>query len=87
MFKKRIPFVVDGILSSPPFVHGRFEQQQMAIVMCLQVLNLSNVADWLGQDTFEEADGFVPVNMLCVPIFNGQGEVIGVAQLINKVQR
>ena len=50
------------------------------------MLNLSNVANWLGEESFEESDGFVPLNMLCVPIFNGLGEVIGVAQLINKVK-
>ena len=44
------------------------------------------MANWLGEESFQEADGFVPINMLCVPIFNGQRDVIGVAQLINKVQ-
>ena len=33
-----------------------------------------------------ESDGFEPSSMLCVPIFNGTNDdVIGVAQLINKV--
>jgi len=51
-----------------------------------EVLNLSNVTSWLGEEReYEESDGFVPHNMLCVPIFNGQRDVIGVAQLINKV--
>ena len=49
-----------------------------------QVLNLSNVANWLGEDKFAESDGLVPANMLCVPIFNGLGDVIGIAQLVNK---
>ncbi len=55
--------------------------------MCapFKVLNLSNVADWLGEAPFLEKDGFHPVNMVSVPIFNGQRDVIGVAQLINKV--
>jgi len=44
------------------------------------------VATWLGEAPFEESDGFTPHNMLCVPIFNGQRDVIGVAQLINKVR-
>ena len=44
------------------------------------------MANWLGEEPFEETDGFCPENMLCVPIFNGQRDVIGVAQLINKVQ-
>jgi cGMP-specific 3',5'-cyclic phosphodiesterase len=49
-----------------------------------QVLNLSSVAAWLGEN-LEDRDGFVPKTMLCLPIFNGQRDVIGVAQLINKV--
>jgi hypothetical protein len=49
------------------------------------VLNLSNVGAWLGEN-LEDRDGFVPKTMLCLPIFNGQRDVIGVAQLINKVR-
>ncbi len=49
-----------------------------------EVLNLSSVANWLGEK-LEDKDGFVPKTMLCLPIFNGQRDVIGVAQLINKV--
>lgn len=49
-----------------------------------QVLNLSSVANWLGEQ-LEDKDGFVPKTMLCLPIYNGQRDVIGVAQLINKV--
>ena len=52
--------------------------------MCFQVLNLSSVANWLGEK-LEDKDGFKPKTMLCLPIFNGQSDVIGVAQLINKV--
>ena len=48
------------------------------------MLNLSSVANWLGEK-LEDKDGFVPKTMLCLPIFNGQRDVIGVAQLINKV--
>ena len=48
------------------------------------MLNLSSVANWLGEE-LEDKDGFVPKTMLCLPIFNGQRDVIGVAQLINKV--
>lgn len=48
------------------------------------MLNLSSVANWLGEK-LEDKDGFVPKTMLCLPIYNGQGDVIGVAQLINKV--
>jgi hypothetical protein len=43
------------------------------------------VAAWLGEN-LEDRDGFVPKTMLCLPIFNGQRDVIGVAQLINKVK-
>ena len=50
-----------------------------------EVLNLSNLSNWLGSE-FEASDGFVPDNMLSVPIFNGQRDVIGVAQLIDKVR-
>ena len=53
-------------------------------VFVFQVLNLSNVGAWLGEN-LEDRDGFVPKTMLCLPIFNGQRDVIGVAQLINKV--
>ena len=42
------------------------------------------MANWLGEK-LEDKDGFVPKTMLCLPIFNGQRDVIGVAQLINKV--
>ena len=48
-------------------------------------MNLSNVGAWLGEN-LEDRDGFVPKTMLCLPIFNGQRDVIGVAQLINKVR-
>lgn len=34
----------------------------------------------------DDNDGFVPKTMLSVPIFNRQHQVIGVAQLINKVK-
>lgn len=51
-----------------------------------EVLNLSNVAEWFGED-LEDRDGFVPRTMLSLPIFNGQRTVIGVAQLINKREK
>ena len=53
-------------------------------IIMSQVLNLSSVANWLGEQ-LEDKDGFVPKTMLCLPIYNGQRDVIGVAQLINKV--
>ena len=48
---------------------------------------MSSVSQWLRMKTaLSEADGFEPSSMLCVPIFNGTNDdVIGVAQLINKV--
>ncbi len=54
-----------------------------------QIMNLSNVSQWLGLSSpLSESDGFAPMNMLCVPIFDGQAnDVIGVAQLINKVSQ
>ena len=54
-------------------------------VFTYQVLNISNVANWLGEK-LEDRDGFIPKTMLSVPIFNGARDVIGVAQLINKVR-
>ena len=43
------------------------------------------MANWLGEK-LEDRDGFIPKTMLSVPIFNGARDVIGVAQLINKVR-
>ena len=37
-------------------------------------------------EKLEDRDGFIPKTMLSVPIFNGARDVIGVAQLINKVR-
>ena len=54
-------------------------------VSTYKVLNISNVANWLGEK-LEDRDGFIPKTMLSVPIFNGARDVIGVAQLINKVR-
>ncbi len=54
------------------------------VAVSKEVLNLSNLSNWVGSE-FRESDGFVPDNMLSVPIFNGQRDLIGVAQLINKV--
>ena len=48
-------------------------------------MNLNSVASWLGEK-LEDRDGFIPKTMLSFPIFNGQRDVIGVAQLINKVR-
>ena len=68
------------------FKLARLVNNSVTFLLNLQVLNLSHVANWMGEESFEEEDGFVPNNMLCVPIFNSQRDVIGVAQLINKVR-
>ena len=49
---------------------------------------MSSVSQWLRMKrALSESDGFEPSSMLCVPIFNGTNDdVIGVAQLINKVR-
>ena len=49
-------------------------------------MNVNSVANWLGEK-IEDRDGFIPKTMLSLPIFNGQRDVIGVAQLINKVTK
>ena len=49
-------------------------------------MNVNSVANWLGEK-IEDRDGFIPKTMLSLPIFNGQRDVIGVAQLINKVMK
>ena len=49
-------------------------------------MNVNSVANWLGEK-IEDRDGFIPKTMLSLPIFNGQRDVIGVAQLINKVMQ
>ncbi|XP_026467286.1 cGMP-specific 3',5'-cyclic phosphodiesterase [Ctenocephalides felis] len=48
-----------------------------------QILNISDVSAWLKVD---QANGQPDLarNILCMPIYNGQKNVIGVAQLINK---
>jgi GAF domain len=38
------------------------------------------------QQEVKEEDGFETRSILCMPIVNGQKNVIGVAQLINKVR-
>ena len=54
-------------------------------IALFQVLNLSNVSSWLGEELEPDDDGFVPNTMLSIPIYNGTRDLIGVAQLINKV--
>ncbi|XP_039277552.1 cGMP-specific 3',5'-cyclic phosphodiesterase isoform X1 [Nilaparvata lugens] len=48
-----------------------------------QILNIGDVSSWMNQEV-QESDGFITRCILCMPIANGQKEVIGVAQLINK---
>lgn len=49
-----------------------------------QILNIGDMSSWMNQEVKEE-DGFVSRSILCMPIVNGQKDIIGVAQLINKV--
>lgn len=61
----------------------------------VQLLNIADVQIWAAslsrQPSVESEDGCadqVPVKcILCMPILNGKKDVIGVAQLINKVTR
>lgn len=49
-----------------------------------QILNIGDVSTWFKKDILDIAK--VPIrSILCMPIVNGQRNVIGVAQLINKV--
>ena len=66
---------------------SRVKMPLPSLAPLLQVLNLNSVANFLGVEQFSEEDGFVPKTMISVPIFNSQREVIGVAQLINKVSK
>lgn len=50
-----------------------------------QILNIGDVTTWLKKDVVQA--GSDPIkSILCMPIVNGQRNVIGVAQLINKVE-
>lgn len=50
-----------------------------------QILNIGDVTTWLKKDVVQA--GSDPIkSILCMPIVNGQRNVIGVAQLINKVK-
>lgn len=59
----------------------------------VQLLNIADVKIWAAslnrQPSIDDDDGCpdrVPINsILCMPILNGKKDVIGVAQLINKV--
>lgn len=55
----------------------------------LQILNIGDVPSWMREEVCNEEDDdndFTTRCILCMPIFNGQKTVIGVAQLINKVR-
>lgn len=49
-----------------------------------QILNIRDVSAWLKVDQVNGQPDLAR-NILCMPIYNGQKSVIGVAQLINKV--
>lgn len=56
------------------------------VVFSGEILNIGDVASWLKTPVMET--GSEPArSILCMPIANGQKEVIGVAQLINKVHK
>lgn len=52
-----------------------------------QLYNINNVDDWLNEHTdIEKFDDITESpTILCMPIVNGKNKVIGVVQLINKV--
>lgn len=64
-----------------------------------QILNIGDAITWYGEsmDLQSSSKAMVfaqksqmyndlPKSILCMPIYNGQRQVIGVAQLINKVR-
>jgi len=55
------------------------------VAQSAEVLNLDNVSKWFECENLVEDDGFEPKSMLTIPIVNSQSAVIGVAQLINKL--
>ena len=65
--------------------------------VCMQILNIGDCITWYNQcgPAGEVGEGGeivaaylsnLPKSILCMPIYNGQRQVIGVAQLINKVK-
>jgi cGMP-specific 3',5'-cyclic phosphodiesterase len=62
-----------------------------------QILNIGDCITWYGESVSSpssqelvrasesELYNALPKSILCMPIYNGQRQVIGVAQLINKV--
>lgn len=52
-----------------------------------QIINIADINEWLREHTDilpDDEINIIPA-ILCMPIINGQKNVIGVAQLINKV--
>ncbi|XP_008482974.1 cGMP-specific 3',5'-cyclic phosphodiesterase-like, partial [Diaphorina citri] len=70
--------------------HSRLATIAKYVASTGQILNIGDVPSWMREevcnDEDEESD-FTTRCILCMPIFNGQKTVIGVAQLINKVTR
>lgn len=52
-----------------------------------QILNIGDLSTWMNQEVTGdgESNDLVARCILCMPIINSQKQVIGVAQLINKV--
>lgn len=51
------------------------------------LINIVDLTDWLNEhpDICDDREAECIQNVLCMPIVNGQKQVIGVTQLINKV--
>ena len=50
-----------------------------------QTVNISDVAEWLGSPL--DDDGQLIYSVLTIPVYNANKQILGVAQMINKVGR
>ena len=48
-----------------------------------QTVNISDVEEWLG--TPLDDDGHLVYSVLTIPVYNANKQILGVAQMINKV--
>uniref|UniRef100_A0A146L047 Phosphodiesterase n=1 Tax=Lygus hesperus TaxID=30085 RepID=A0A146L047_LYGHE len=69
---------------SQEFLDSRLAQIASYVASTGQILNIGDVASWMNQKVTSDGDSLVARCILCMPIINGQKQVIGVAQLINK---
>uniref|UniRef100_A0A8D8VUM6 Phosphodiesterase n=2 Tax=Cacopsylla melanoneura TaxID=428564 RepID=A0A8D8VUM6_9HEMI len=69
--------------------HSRLATIAKYVASTGQILNIGDVPSWMREEACNDEDednsDFTMRCILCMPIFNGQKTVIGVAQLINKV--